>query len=302
MFLIFFQGVPTFVEETDDCTYLFDWYTSLACPPPDPFHDTGLQCLIRFNKAKTNIDLSALKKEEGYEVKFENQVFKINVCGYACNDSGVCTEDGKSYGKATNSELFWDYDELQLNYYNGDDCPMALSNKKTTKIFFICDMSAGFGSPTPDPLMRDLSCMAIFDWRTNLTCLEGFYEDYTPTTTTTTTVRPRPKPITVSPFIKTTTAPSVEEKSSSSSSEQSSSSAAHSAIITLVVLLCLVATVVLVLYKSNRGHRMLTRIKNSFRNTGYLRSNRSRNENVTLLATTTRTFRVDESDDDLLGV
>lgn len=189
------QGSPKFKTLTHDCQYQLEWRTELSCDPLPPTTETDASpvCHVRHDKAKANIDLSPLYRRNGYQVPFNGKVYYVNVCGPACNSSsGVCTDTGESYGLFDISQFKWDLGMLKLIYYGGDSCN-SLSGKKTSRIFFECDLSAGHGHPEADQLMEELFCMAVFNWKTNLTCLETVYGSSTSTTTSTT---PIPAPVT----------------------------------------------------------------------------------------------------------
>lgn len=305
--VLLFQGSPTYKNVTHDCQYLFEWRTALACENRQDVPDSGPVCQIQFNAAKTNVNLKPLNRPEGYSVKFEDEEYKINVCGAACGESGVCTSDGTSFGLSSKSDLNWDYDKLKLMYYGGDSCSDALSGQRTTIIYFSCNMSVGLGYPVPDPIMRDLECVAIFNWETNLTCIEAIYnmDDSSDS-----------KPINSDPVIPDNESheaekPSAEEGNSDSPSAdqqqtepESAYSTVSAAISSVLIVTGIIFVIILVLFKSERGQQVVSSARRFFGMRGYSNITQSRMENSSLISPSSyaRVYRVDESDDDLLNV
>ncbi|XP_047488186.1 cation-independent mannose-6-phosphate receptor-like isoform X1 [Penaeus chinensis] len=301
------KGSPTYKNVTHDCQYLFEWPTALACENRQDVPDSGPVCQIQFNAAKTNVNLKPLNRPEGYSVKFEDKEYKINVCGAACGESGVCTSDGTSFGLSSKSDLNWDYDKLKLMYYGGDSCSDALSGQRTTIIYFSCNMSVGLGYPVPDPIMRDLECAAIFNWETNLTCIEAIYnmDDSS-----------HNKPINSDPVIPDNESheaakPSAEEGNSDSPSAdqqqtepESAYSTVSAAISSVLIVTGIIFVIILVLFKSERGQQVVSSARRFFGMRGYSNITQSRMENSSLISPSSyaRVYRVDESDDDLLNV
>lgn len=269
-------------------------------------------CRIRHDEAKTNIQLSPLFRPQGYTSNFQGRIFLLNVCGSVCNSSGVCTDDTQeSYGLSEQSQFEWKFESLKLTYYGGDTCSSGLTGKKTSSIFFECDMSAGYGHPVPDSVMEDLECKAVFTWRTNITCLEAIYS------TTTTTAIPVPQPsstTTLSPG--TTTVPSNSTPSSNNSSKSGDDSSAEAnsesqsggmptAVVWLLSLMLVVMVVggVLFLVRSGMADRIVNRVKMAGATTRYSSRWSVATENANLLTNNidSRLFNV-HADDELLTV
>nr|XP_053644748.1 cation-independent mannose-6-phosphate receptor-like isoform X1 [Cherax quadricarinatus] len=311
------MGNPVFKNRTHDCQYQFEWRTSLVCEKSVTKPDTGPVCQIKFDAAKANIDLTPLQRKIGYSVKFGNKIYKINICGPVCQESGVCTSDGDSYGLINKSELKWDYDQLKLTYYGGTSCVGALSGHKTTSIYFECDMSAGFGYPVADDLMESLDCLAVFRWKTNITCIEAIYnngntdmvldatEKPAVHNTGTTDIVPGVKE---RPSITDDNMDNVKNDSGTSNPQKSKVmkpfSATSAVIASVLVISGIVFVAVLILFKSERGQHVVASARRLFGIRGYTNIGQPRSENSTLLGTTSsvRVFRVDDSDDDLLRV
>ena len=54
-------GTPQFVDETDDCTYVFKWATAVVCTPSK----TQVPCLVRDLKTGNQYDLGVLARTSG---------------------------------------------------------------------------------------------------------------------------------------------------------------------------------------------------------------------------------------------
>uniref|UniRef100_A0A2P2ICE8 Autophagy-related protein 27 n=1 Tax=Hirondellea gigas TaxID=1518452 RepID=A0A2P2ICE8_9CRUS len=261
------KGTPTFVTFTHDCQYQFEWRTYIVCSPlPRDTGDDGdgpTACHIRHDTAKTNLDLTPLYKQDGYRVPFppQNKVYHLNICGSVCGSSGVCTDSGENFGQSNISQFKWDDGELKLLYYGGDTCPSGLSGHRTSSIFFECDMNAGYGRPEPDSLMEDLECMAIFTWKTNITCLEAIYGDVS--TTATTTIL---SSSTVAPFIPANSSNNTDRGTASQSvDEPPADDGGGLSNVTAVLVALMVVTVIVgaVLYAVRSGlvQRVVNRAK-----------------------------------------
>ncbi|XP_063843942.1 cation-independent mannose-6-phosphate receptor-like isoform X1 [Scylla paramamosain] len=282
------KGKPVFKEVTHDCQYQFEWRTSVACDILFKEEDSGPQCQIRYDQAKANIDLKPLYRPEGYHVQFRSKTFTVNVCGPACNNSGSCSSDGDSYGLSNKSELEWHYGQLRLKYFGGSRCVGSLSGHKTTIVLFECDMSAGFGVPVPDNLMESLDCQAVFNWKTNVTCIEGIYATEDTATST------------------SSSNSTAGQNSPSIDSLKDNTIATHStvtAVIGNILVVCgLVLVAGLVLIKSRHGNHIVAATRRLFGIRGYGHARQSQFENSTLLRETKsiRIFRRDDSDDNLI--
>lgn len=294
-------GSPEFKEITHDCQYIFEWRTSVVCNKTEEIPDLGPVCQIMFKAAKTNIDLKPLQKAGGYEVQHGSKAFKVNVCGPACGDSGVCTADGENYGSYKKSTLKWDYDKLKLVYFGGDSCPLALSGQKSTVIYFNCDMSAGFGVPVADIAMGEVKCEAVFNWGTNVTCIEGIYGTDAPSKAV-----PTPVVVPSAPTAPNQTGGDKGGSDPSADTQKSEGEPSHTdvtgVIATILVVSGIIFVIVLVLFKSERGQRFMSSTRRLFGMKGYTDITQRPAESSSLIGSTSRVFRVDDSDDDLLRV
>lgn len=282
---------------THDCQYQFEWPTALVCEDSDSEPDSGPVCQIKFDAAKANVDLKPLQRSEGYIVNFKDKEYKVNVCGPACNDSGVCTTDGEKYGQSNKSELEWDYDQLKLTYYGGDPCDGALSGYKTTSIYFECNMKAGFGHPVADDLMESLECMTVFRWETNVTCIECIYDCDKETV----------PEVTRKPSVTDISDHSSKNHSDSANTQEKLENKPYSAVSAIIgsvlIISGIILVAVLILVKSERRRHVMLSARRLFGIRGYNANGQPRTEHSTLLGTTysVKVFKVDDSDDDLLS-
>ena len=75
---------PKYYDSFDDCTYIFEWKTPIACPQID---SEAKGCTVKDDYFGHTFNLSGLhKKEQDYRVKD----FAVNVCG-ELNKSGCKT-------------------------------------------------------------------------------------------------------------------------------------------------------------------------------------------------------------------
>lgn len=157
-----------------DCVYLFEWATPLVCP--DSTNSSG--CRLTDSQLQFTFDLSALSDE--VQVPSGSSTYHISVCGSVteplCKKSSVCemsgsgsTKSATSFGisKAMTMDFKHDEQAILAKYGGGDTCPQG-SAKYQSSILFICDQSAGRGSPQPLPKATD--CSTTFEWRTNIVC------------------------------------------------------------------------------------------------------------------------------------
>ncbi|XP_068221483.1 cation-independent mannose-6-phosphate receptor isoform X2 [Palaemon carinicauda] len=300
------MGTPVFKEITHDCQYIFEWKTSVVCNKSEEIPDSGPVCQIMYKAAKTNVDLKPLQKSGGYEVKHGNKLFKVNVCGPACSESSVCTTSNETYGSYKKSTLSWDFDKLKLSYFGGDSCSGALTGQKSSVIFFSCDMTAGFGVPVADDIMDMTQCKAVFTWKTNVTCIEGIYKTDAPNTVAPPVILPSSS----TESNKTDAGKGSSENNSSvvpsadtqKKEEEPSHTDVTGVIATILVVSGIIFVIVLVLFKSERGQRVLSSARRLIGMKGYTDITQRPAESSSLIGSTSRVFRVDDSDDDLLRV
>ncbi|KAM9355931.1 cation-independent mannose-6-phosphate receptor [Pholidichthys leucotaenia] len=170
-------GVPTFINETDDCTYQFSWPTALACLP---VHTTS--CSYNDGQGHS-YDLSSLALDSrDWDVdlppSYSNKRIFINVCrslvkqgeSKKCSSSAAsCLKDGDKYvslGQVA-SGLTWDMGVLKLEYTSGEPCPLEKRNK-TTVIHFKCSKGSVVSHPTLTSETGE--CEYILVWFTAAAC------------------------------------------------------------------------------------------------------------------------------------
>ncbi|XP_062912676.1 cation-independent mannose-6-phosphate receptor [Mobula hypostoma] len=170
-------GKPVFLRETPDCTYLFEWRTSYACPPFQ-----SIECTARDSNGNS-YDLSSLSQSHAnWEIDQQanvEQKYYINVCkslvpqngSWECPfRAGVCLKDGSKYtslGEVVAGPRWEDSGVLTLQYENGDLCPDGIRNKTAT-IRFKCDENAI--NTKPYLITAILDCKYTFLWFTAVAC------------------------------------------------------------------------------------------------------------------------------------
>lgn len=169
-------GVPSFVEETEDCVYAFEWASSAACP----LKETVSKEFCRVTQNNYTYDLTPLMRNHSdYQVSFDNYDYRINVCRnltqkcnseHATQDTAVCQtslSDRSSYplGKR-NTSLVMGEKTITLTYSHGSECHDHLERK--TVIEFICDRSNHNASVIKSG--ESSHCSYVFQMATPLVC------------------------------------------------------------------------------------------------------------------------------------
>ena len=165
--VIFFQcdpfgkmGKPTFLQETDDCEYVFEWTTAAACPEK-------LASPCQLEVGSTTYDLSKLHRSNSAGVTnwrvshpllhedVEHEM-AINVCGGLVTSDNPCREgvavcewnaDAPAVSRSLGSVpvLVPTPNGVVATFTDGDVCESGA--RVTTMVNYICDTSAGQGSP-----------------------------------------------------------------------------------------------------------------------------------------------------------
>ncbi|CAK8672502.1 unnamed protein product [Clavelina lepadiformis] len=174
------QSKPTYINETADCTYVFDWPTPKVCPPIK-----FVECLTQ-DSSGNQYDLSSLSlADQNYMASLKGDtgghLFYINVCRTLLHKPGVtCPPDAAtcvklpsnnkfvSLGKVDSGPHFVN-NKLQLVYSNGDPCSIDTSRNYSTTITFQCDASAPVNS-LPVVVSGDHSCNVQMTWVTRAAC------------------------------------------------------------------------------------------------------------------------------------
>ncbi|GFQ64134.1 hypothetical protein TNCT_577571 [Trichonephila clavata] len=174
------MGEPVLIEmQLDDCTYVFEWRTSLVCSAK-PVEEEEMACNYTDRSRGIHFDLSPLQKSlQPYTVSDDKSDghFLLKVCSSLrpsnisnCESAGICQVDGHTshnYGEAASQKFTFDGRRLRLTFKNGEDCPSGINGKRTSEIFFICDAYAGYGEPV---LHKKYTCLTVFMWKTSLIC------------------------------------------------------------------------------------------------------------------------------------
>ncbi|XP_014472689.1 PREDICTED: cation-independent mannose-6-phosphate receptor isoform X2 [Dinoponera quadriceps] len=158
------QGLPVY-KRFVDCTYVFEWNTSIACgavmgawTPP---------CAIKDGFLSHEYDLSLLHKDQPihYVKSKQGKEYGISICGGEkyCNGSAVCHEKN-GYGSLGSVIFDYSRDDIKLKYINGSKCN---DNPYTSEVRFICNESIGIGTPK---LLLESQCSAEFEWHTEVVC------------------------------------------------------------------------------------------------------------------------------------
>lgn len=179
-------GYPQFISESDDCAYLFHWYTNRVCQI-SPF-----DCTTR----KTNVDgeidfydlseLSLTRANWNVSDPFDpSQSYQINVCkgltaavGSQCDPTaGACqVTSSNSYSLGAPKPPMWDPTDgsLYIQYDGGSPCHSGQYNR-SLRIFLKCPTDNS-GYPiygvldTPIFLSETAECQYHFSWRTSAAC------------------------------------------------------------------------------------------------------------------------------------
>ncbi|KAL6258138.1 hypothetical protein P5V15_010058 [Pogonomyrmex californicus] len=138
------QGLPVY-KHYIDCTYVFEWNTSIACGAV--MGDWKSPCTIKDSFLSYEYDLSLLyKKQQIHYVKSrQGKEYALNICGGEkyCNGSAICHE-GNGYGSLGSVIFDYSRDNIKLKYSNGSKCN---NSSYTSEVRFICDLSVSIGAP-----------------------------------------------------------------------------------------------------------------------------------------------------------
>ncbi|XP_015181720.1 PREDICTED: cation-independent mannose-6-phosphate receptor isoform X2 [Polistes dominula] len=158
------EGLPEF-KNYNNCTYTFEWKTSIACGAV--MGDWIPPCTIKDRFLLNQFDLSLLyTKQPMHYVKGKEKTYGINICGKQknCNGSTVCQESN-NYGSLSNVIFDYNRNYIKLEYLNGSKCS---NSSYMSEIKFICNESSDIGEPK---LSWESQCRAEFEWNTNVTCI-----------------------------------------------------------------------------------------------------------------------------------
>ena len=153
---------PIVMDILDNCTYIFEWKTSHACPQ---IADESKGCTVKDDFFGHTFDLSPLHQVQDRKVGG----YSINICGGLQSSScgsgaSICYED-KLIGLSSSEKLHFSDGELFLEY-QGSQCKDS-GIKYTSNIMFVCDHEIGLG--TPELGIND-DCHFVFTWKTSYVC------------------------------------------------------------------------------------------------------------------------------------
>ncbi|XP_022416368.1 cation-independent mannose-6-phosphate receptor [Delphinapterus leucas] len=167
---------PVFLQETSDCSYLFEWHTQYACPPFDL-----TECSFKDGAGNT-FDLSSLSRySDNWEAVTRTgatEHYLINVCKSLAPQAGsepcppeaaVCLLGGSkpvNLGRVRDGPQGSEGMTL-LRYVDGDPCPDQI-RKKSTTIRFSCSESQVNSRPMFLSAVED--CEYTFSWPTAAAC------------------------------------------------------------------------------------------------------------------------------------
>ncbi|XP_056014073.1 cation-independent mannose-6-phosphate receptor-like [Ostrea edulis] len=177
------QEGPSFLNETEDCTYQFVWPTSMACTP----FKIG-DCSVRGTNGD-QFDLSSLSlNDDNYQTidHLTKKKYIFNVCrslihqkGETCPfNSAACIVDlsvadpkkGKKFhniGEVNEQQVLFLDGHVQLLYKNGEVCSEDPTKHTSTRILLYCSKDSIDTSPTGHFLV---GCEHRFVWQTAAAC------------------------------------------------------------------------------------------------------------------------------------
>ncbi|CAL1586585.1 unnamed protein product [Knipowitschia caucasica] len=177
-------GTPQFINETPDCTYMFNWPTALACIPVKT-----TSCSYNDGQGHS-YDLSSLAMTtENWEAAHRTggtERFYINVCRslvkqgalWKCPSSAAsCMRSGDQYVNLgqVSSPPTMEKNILKLRYTNGQICPDGHRHRSST-INLQCDKDRVDSLPSLISVIED--CEYTFHWLTAAACpLDTTQED-----------------------------------------------------------------------------------------------------------------------------
>ncbi|XP_068081747.1 cation-independent mannose-6-phosphate receptor [Anabrus simplex] len=172
---------PTFITETRECVFMFEWSTKAACPSQ---YSVGEECVVREPGSDHLFDLNLLyNPSKDYFMSTETGTsFRLNLCKpllEPCNGKknvSVCLEkNGTQFaiGELATEPM---YEDGRVNFkLQGEGCKEG-ENSSTVYIIFMCNhefVSSGVG---PDLFPGGEDCTFYFLWQTNVSCLP--YQEY----------------------------------------------------------------------------------------------------------------------------
>lgn len=169
---------PRFVSESDNCTYHFQWATSLAC------QSEVVECTVQGDDGAL-YDLSPLSKyKDNWHVGGTRAaVYELNVCKGLEKDADCksqtcgCSEGwaacqvtrsgASSIGLASPPKIDPETNNVYIEYRGGQQCSEGKA-ESTTRIDFVCDETAGLGEPRF--VAEEGNCQFRFLWVSAAAC------------------------------------------------------------------------------------------------------------------------------------
>ncbi|XP_016837962.1 cation-independent mannose-6-phosphate receptor isoform X3 [Nasonia vitripennis] len=145
-----------------NCTYFFEWKTSLVCGKVDGYFNDN--CSIN-NTLGDFRNLSLLSQNKGlisYVTGKDNTVYKISLCGNKkeCNGGFIC-DDKVNYG--TSVSVLYDYAEssdiIRLHFTGGSKCSDGSLAQSVLSI-----NCRNKNILSPPVLLKESSCYLEFEW------------------------------------------------------------------------------------------------------------------------------------------
>eukprot|EP00045_Choanoeca_perplexa_P017738 m.264172 g.264172 ORF g.264172 m.264172 type:complete len:2358 (+) comp17619_c0_seq2:153-7226(+) len=170
-------GQPVLTEANDDCSFVFQWRTVVACPVQDTFGD---HCTVKDPVSGQVFDFNSLNKGnlDPYTTKDVGHTFSLNICGPLANsncasNAAVCQyslSEKKYYSLgASASDLEINDGIITLSYTNGDE-GCSNNQPRKTQLTFVC--TRGLGNGAAISYTGEDSCSYDFKIYTSLACPE----------------------------------------------------------------------------------------------------------------------------------
>lgn len=170
-------GVPEFIKETEECTYMFSWPTALACIPiktsscsynDGQGHSYDLSPLA-LDSRNWEVEPSAVTIGKRFYINVCRSLVQMGGSSKCPSNAASCLNVGDEYVSLgqVESAPTWDRGVLRLQYSSGQACPDGRRNR-TSVIRFKCDKDKVDSRPTLITAIED--CVYTFLWLTAAAC------------------------------------------------------------------------------------------------------------------------------------